>query len=319
MEGKSSKNEHIDKDILASRKEILRAQDVFPPFGAVDEAKGVENEESVDELAEISAGEAVEDQGALLSNKNRPKIPSFEEMRRDDYGIKELHEEEKRALLDEVWEEYPDSSFDEDEVSSFEQFNSIVSNDGNGEEAAELSDVEKELLANLKEKASRAEQLISEIGEKLSFSEDVQQDEDLAGDNLDGEEEDSAAIPKFDLAEQILAEQRKESGKRRMGPGGRKITPEPAAVKAELAAEVKIDNEIMESRDYHKNDEVAAKGIEEMREAEKTSLGKRYSRQIKDMVSFSQRRIIADIVSRDIASFYKSARSGSRAGNPAMW
>jgi len=81
--------------------------------------------------------------------------------------------------------------------------------------------------------------------------------------------QETGGIPKFDLAEQIMAEQRKIAAKKRKGPGRKVETPRPPR-KAESTASYAAPSPILSE----------------------------------------QRRIIAEIVSRDIKKLFAGGASG---------
>lgn len=84
--------------------------------------------------------------------------------------------------------------------------------------------------------ASAGEELPAEAGGQTVPPDEVRIIEDIASMGR-GQDEDRAGIPKFDLAEQIMAEQRKISAVRRKGPG-KKTRAETGGVEDVLAGAV---------------------------------------------------------------------------------
>ncbi len=68
-------------------------------------------------------------------------------------------------------------------------------------------------------------------------------------------------IPKFDLAEQILAEQRKLSSVRRRGPGGRAKAPAPPAAEPSVRP---IEQSLMCAEQEQIIAEIVARDIENL-------------------------------------------------------
>jgi len=177
-------NNQLDEDIQRSKVDILRAKDLVPPFGAKKQNSSVASGKKQDKEP-VKQAKQQDDNKAGKVNKGTSgrfkEQPMLSETR-----ISAMLKEEKRPILgkeDTVVAEEENSKADNDASASREVVKSMASED-------------TVLIPALDGKEAAVD----------------------AGESGVDKKEDRAGIPEFDLAEEIMAEQRKIIAVRRKSP-----------------------------------------------------------------------------------------------------
>jgi hypothetical protein len=218
------KNSNLDSDILQAKADILRAKNLIPPFGRPP-VKAAEPQPEAMKQDSITTQSPAVIEPALEQTLPEVKIESPEIVEVTQENIPEVHaqaELEPEVIVQEETEPVAEFEIEPDE-------DDIIINGDFGDENENDNEVEfiSQQMLKQSESADDEEKMpeiqIDEHHEQFS----IESSDDKI--EIETEPPHNQDVPRFNLAEQIMAEQRKFISQKRKGPGSRSSAqPAPA-------------------------------------------------------------------------------------------